>query len=158
MEWHRNHWLDLGKINLNHAIVICDCTRCELLISFFSTVNLIKFFGLLIGFPDGRKTCRLCCHNIHADSIINTHVMNTRSNEFHHFILNISSVKHFANNRKCNILRTNTLSRCSCHIYTDSLSEKLLNKLRAALSNSHCSKSAISCMRVRTKNHLAAFR
>ena len=34
-------------------------------------VDRIKLFYFVICFPDGRKTCRLCGHNVPADSEIN---------------------------------------------------------------------------------------
>ncbi len=127
-------------------------------------MNGIEFFYLIIGSPDRRKTCGLCCHNVHTDSEIYAQVCNTRSNELHHFIFNIASVKNFSDNRKRNVLWADTLLWCSCqinsyyarHINIVSLAQQLFYKLRSTLSDCHRTECTVTCVGVRTQNHLAA--
>ena len=72
VERHRDHWLDLAHIDINHSIIVSHCSRIQLLISLASSMDLIEFLDLFICFPDRRQTGCLCCHNIDSNSVVCT--------------------------------------------------------------------------------------
>ena len=82
-------------------------------------MDFIEFFNLFICLPDRGKTCSLCCHNIHTDTEISAQSCNTRSYEFHNFILYIAVGEYFADDCKCNVLRSYSRTRfpfqIDCH-------------------------------------------
>ena len=70
MERQRDHRLDGAQVNINHAVVICDICRIQFLVCVRSAVHGEELLGVLIGAPDGGKTCGLGGHNVHAVSVI----------------------------------------------------------------------------------------
>ena len=119
MERHCDHRLDLTQVHINHSVIISNSSRVQLFILLASSMDIIKFPDLLICSPDRGQTCSLRCHNIDADTEIRTQPADTRTYEFHHFIVNIAISKCRTNDRKCNILRSYPLHRLSVKIYTD---------------------------------------
>ena len=127
-------------------------------------MDLIEFFNLFICLPDRWKTCSLCCHNVHTDTEISAQSCNTRSYEFHNFILYIAVGEYFADDCKCNVLRSYSRTRfpfqIDCHntrhIDVICLGKELFYKFSATFTHSHGTKRTITGMAVWTKDHLAA--
>ena len=164
MERHCDHRFDAPQIHGDHPVVIRHILRIQLLIFFFSSVNLIKLCNLLIRFPDRRKTSGFCRHNIDADPEIRAQSSHTRPYEFHDLILYITIPEYRADNRQRHILRAYSFRWFSRQVNADhfrhidiiSLVQKLLYQLRPALSHRHRSQRSITGMGIRAKDHPAA--
>ncbi len=81
----------------------------------------IKLLYRGIGLPDGRKAGSLRRHNVYADTVVHTQIVNAFPEEFHHFIVYIAVCKYGADNSKRNILRADALYRLPCQVYADYL-------------------------------------
>ena len=166
MERHRNHRFDLIQIDFDHSVIVSNCCRIQFLVISCSAVNLIELLHRIVRSPDRGKAGRLGCHDVHTDTIVHTHVGNTRSDELHDLIFHITAVKHFADDRQCNILRSDALARCTRQINADyarhinivCLGEKLLYQLRTALADCHGTERSVSRVGIRSEDHLAACR
>ena len=166
MERHRNHRFDLIQIDLDHSVIVSDCCRIQFLVISLSAVNLIELLHRVVRSPDRGKAGRLGCHDIHTDTIVHTHVGNARSDKLHDLIFHITAVEHLADDRQCNILRSDALARCTRqvnayyarHIDIVCLGEKLLYQLRTALADCHGTERSVSRVGIRSEDHLAACR
>ena len=113
MEWHCDHWSDLTEVDLDHSVIISNIPRIQFFVCLWSSVDRIEILYLFIGSPDGGQAGCLGRHNIHTDTEINAQVRHTRPYKFHDFILHIAFIKHFTDNGKGNVLRSNPFLWCS---------------------------------------------
>ena len=164
MERQCDHRLDGAQVNINHAVVICDVCRIQFLVCVRSAMHGEELLGVLIGAPDGGKTCGLGGHNVHAVSVIGVHRRNARADELHDLVLDISVFKYCADDCQRNILRADTRLRLAVQINGNNtricdvigIAQQLLYQLAAALADCHRAQCAIAGMGVRAENHAAA--
>ena len=122
-----------------------------------------KLFCVFIRSPDRRQTSCFCCHNIDSISVIGTHRRYSRTYKFHYFIFYISIFENGRYNCDRNILRSDSWIWFSIQINCDHfrifhipcLFKNLFYQFSSAFSNRHRSKCAVSCMGIRSKDHLS---
>ena len=156
VERHRDHRTHLAQIHIDHAIIVCHISRCKLLILTLSSVDLVEFPDYFIRLPDGGQASRLRCHHIDTNPEIRTQLRNAWSYELHDFIIHIAVLEYRLNNGKGDVLGAHALYRPAIQIDGNDtrhpnivgLIQKLLDKLRSALSHRHGAKRPITSMAV----------
>ena len=120
--------------------------------------------GIFIRSPYRRETGGLCRHYVDSVSVVGRHGWHSRSYKFHNLIFYISVFEYRTDDRQCNVLRSYPWIRFSIKVNSDyfrtvyiiGVTEQLLYKLSTTFTDRHSSKSTVSCMWIRTKDHLAA--
>ena len=120
--------------------------------------------GVFVCSPDGGKTGCLCCHNIDTVTEVCFHRGNARSYKLHNFVLHVSVFEYCSDDRKGDILRSYPRIRFAVKVDRDDfrtcnivgIAEKLFYKLTAAFTDRHGTKCTVTCMGIRSEDHLAA--
>ena len=166
MERYSYHRLYRGKVDANHAVIICAFARPQLFIIAFSAVRLEVIAHLIVSLPYGAEARCLGGHYIDAVSEIYIKIRNAGTCKLEHLVLNAARFERRAYERYCNIVRTYAAFGGIFEIYEHHLGrvyivcvgKELLNKLSAAFAYAHRSERAIACVAVRAEYHLAAAR
>ena len=164
MERQGDHRLYLGKIDCDNAVVISDSTGCELLVFVFSAVDSEIAVGFLIGDPDGGKTGGFGRHNVDAVAEFDGQIGNAVTDEFEHAVLDKAVSKRRTDQRKCNVLRTDTVCGLARQVYRDNFGTcdivsslaQLLDQLRTAFADCHRTECAVTGMAVGAEDHFTA--
>ena len=164
MERHRDHRADFRQVHADTAIVIGKAARIHFSVGGSPAVDLIEVLCLLICSPDRAQAGCLRRHHIDTDSEVFAQASDARADELHDLVLDITLVKHRADDGQRNILRSNPGCRLSLQIDCDDaghvdvvgLTEKLLDQLAAALSHRHRPECPVAGMGVRAQDHRPA--
>ena len=70
VERKSNHRLNKRKVNINHAVIICNISRLLIFKVLCSAVCFIPLLSFVVCFPYGGKAGSFGCHNVNAVSVV----------------------------------------------------------------------------------------
>ena len=159
-----DHALDLGKIQLDAAIVIGNIGGLQLFISIGTAMACEVFLGHAIGLPDTGPAGGLGGHTVNAVAAVCGKAGNAGANKFHDLILHITVGIGCANQGQRHVMRANAGVQPAGQVNADhaghghiiGTAHQLFGQLAAAFAHGHSAQCAIAGMGVRAQDHAAA--
>ena len=164
VEWQGNHTLLRTEVDTNHSIIISHITRLQFLIILWAIMNLIMVFHLVIGNPNTTQASSLSSHDVNTVTEVDRQLFHTRTSKLQYFVFHKAIIEDSLYQRDGNIVRTNTTTWFAFQPYkhylwridVPSIAKQLFYQFASTFTNTHVSKRTITCVGIRTKNHVSA--
>ena len=164
MERERNHGFHLIKVDMNHAVIVCDLAGLKLFIIIGTLMCLEESTGGFIGLPNGGEAGGLGGHDINAVTEVNGEICDAGAYEFEYAVIYEAGSKGCSDKSDSHVVGTDALLGLTGEINHDDLGhivipcivEELLCKLGTAFTDRHGAESAVTGMAVGAENHCAA--